>query len=562
MKFLPFALIGAAFTHALSTSWLKWGNILVDSGREFDLPRRMLEGEHLYRDLRFYYGPLAPVVNTMLYGTFGVHAQTLIVAGLCTVLLTSAGIYRILRLFINRTSSSFVVVLFLYVCAFGHVDGNAVFNFVVPYTYSATYGMLSAVWCLYFLLRYQQRSRESDLWFSGGLLVLASLSKLETLLPVVAVHALAFGLNAFDGKGRTRRHALVLATAATVIAAVLGILTLQIGVTLWRDNLAALFNAGSTPYVRSILGLQDPSLTLTGIAVSLVIVLVTLLIGHVAALLARPPLPTPMKWGIAAVTAAAAYAVYSVLPFTLHFAALPLIACAALFGSLYLCFRDARERDRWSMHALVWMFVIASVARIFFSVGAYRYGFYLIPVGLAALSLVYIDYLPRLVPGNLWAFRTAAASGLAVMHVIGSAHWTQSVRQFADHRYEIATNRGRLLLNSSFVPPVLNALARYPPQTRVLVIPQGAGLIFFSGLQAADGMFSYLPMEFSGSYSDHGVLIRWQANPPDVVVWYHSDLREFGYTEFGAEYAQQSAMWLRQNYQQVPGNAVLFERRH
>jgi hypothetical protein len=39
-------------------------------------------------------------------------------------------------------------------CAFAHLSPPAIFNFVLPYTYSATYGILAATASLYFLLRH------------------------------------------------------------------------------------------------------------------------------------------------------------------------------------------------------------------------------------------------------------------------------------------------------------------------------------------------------------------------------------------------------------------------
>jgi hypothetical protein len=41
-------------------SWNRWIEPFVDTGRELLVPARVAQGERLYRDVRFYYGPLAP----------------------------------------------------------------------------------------------------------------------------------------------------------------------------------------------------------------------------------------------------------------------------------------------------------------------------------------------------------------------------------------------------------------------------------------------------------------------------------------------------------------------
>ncbi len=64
-------------------SWREWGDLCVDTGRELDLPRRLAEGQLLYRDARYYYGPLPPYVNALLYRVFGVHLDVLVWAGTC-----------------------------------------------------------------------------------------------------------------------------------------------------------------------------------------------------------------------------------------------------------------------------------------------------------------------------------------------------------------------------------------------------------------------------------------------------------------------------------------------
>ena len=65
---------------------------------------------------------------------------------------------------------------------------NNIFNWPLPYTYSATYVMLAATASLFFLVRHVEDGRARDLDFSVACLVLAALGKIETTLPPLAAH--------------------------------------------------------------------------------------------------------------------------------------------------------------------------------------------------------------------------------------------------------------------------------------------------------------------------------------------------------------------------------------
>src|SRR5689334_6720568 len=96
-KFWPQSAIFVVFAAMLVVSWRRWTSPIADSGREMDLPRRLLDGELLYRDVHHLYPPLAPYFNALLYHIFGVHLDVLHAAGiLCSVLIVVV-CYRIAR---------------------------------------------------------------------------------------------------------------------------------------------------------------------------------------------------------------------------------------------------------------------------------------------------------------------------------------------------------------------------------------------------------------------------------------------------------------------------------
>jgi hypothetical protein len=59
------ALVALAAAGSLAASWERWINPFVDSGREMDIPARLADGERLYRDVIFYYGPAGPWLHSL-----------------------------------------------------------------------------------------------------------------------------------------------------------------------------------------------------------------------------------------------------------------------------------------------------------------------------------------------------------------------------------------------------------------------------------------------------------------------------------------------------------------
>src|SRR6202023_2311222 len=67
----PYALPVLAAAAALAASWQSWIDPCVDSGEEMDVPWRLLQGERLYGDITYYYGPVGPWVSTLALRLLG-----------------------------------------------------------------------------------------------------------------------------------------------------------------------------------------------------------------------------------------------------------------------------------------------------------------------------------------------------------------------------------------------------------------------------------------------------------------------------------------------------------
>ena len=60
-------------------SWQKWQDLIVDFGQQAYVPWQLAEGQVLYRDIFYIYGPLSAYTHALLFKIFG--SGILVLAG-------------------------------------------------------------------------------------------------------------------------------------------------------------------------------------------------------------------------------------------------------------------------------------------------------------------------------------------------------------------------------------------------------------------------------------------------------------------------------------------------
>jgi len=569
----PVAIVTLAFLHNLYVSWLKWGDVLVDCGRELDIARQMAEGKTLYDDLRYWYGPLAPWIDSTLFSLFGVHTGVLMAAGIVCAALTCVVLYRLTRCFASRLCSASVTVLFLYACAFGHLVANGIFNFVMPYAQSATYGILVCLASIYFLVRYLKKLQTRDLILSLLLLVVSALTKLELFTAVLATHAAAQVGLLWSHRMNWRRAFIGYAVAAAAIVGIYGILYSRIGPDLFADNILVMLHPSLRQYTMSKSGLDDLPKSLSEMALStLVLLCVAGAIGFIASLAQRPNLQS-MKLLLGTACAAIGAIAYYLLSVDLSFRVIPLIALLVFVVLFVDGWRNPARRETILPHFVLWIFAFLCLSRLVMRPVAYHYGFFMLVPSLVALGVFWFDYAPRCVAYLLrnrelkpagWAF---TAGGAGVFAGLAAAHFSISSIWYANRTVEIKTSHAHMYINAGIggVPvgriyaETIRLLGSQPRNTKVFALPQGVGLMYCAGLPNPYGSGGFFPPEVSVNYDDEHLLARLQAAPPDLVLR-TANTSEFS-GNFGMEYGRKTWEWILANYEPCislgKGNFVL-----
>lgn len=165
--------------------WYVSGNFFYDCGREAILPKWILEGKVLYKDVFGMYTPLSYQLNALFYLIFGQGGGSLdllraIGAGIS--LFVILGCYSISRLFVKPFYSMAICILILATCVFGSLT---CVNFIFPYAYAFPYALLGFVWFAYFTLLFLKFRNEKYLKFAALCMGFSIANKAEFGLNII-----------------------------------------------------------------------------------------------------------------------------------------------------------------------------------------------------------------------------------------------------------------------------------------------------------------------------------------------------------------------------------------
>ncbi|MBQ2644448.1 glycosyltransferase family 39 protein, partial [bacterium] len=124
-------------------------HILSDRGRELLFPLSIINGQALYKDVLTIYFPLAYYINAVLFKIFGASLNTIYISQTIYCLIFSFIYFKVCKMFFDRFTSILATISIITSCLFF----QHLFGYILPYSYSMTYGLLMFLTALYFLLK-------------------------------------------------------------------------------------------------------------------------------------------------------------------------------------------------------------------------------------------------------------------------------------------------------------------------------------------------------------------------------------------------------------------------
>lgn len=193
--YIPCLIILSAIIFLLKLSWLRWGDLIIDSGREMYVPFALSRGALLYRDIFYLYWPFSPYFNALIFKISGPTIYSLVAGGILSVCAASLLVYKLCRFFLNAFFSTFVVLAFLFVFAFGYYVYLGNYNFIIPYSYPAVHSIIFSLAAFFFYFSFLRYRSRADGLPAGLFVFLALLTRIEmgfilglTLLSGIAVY--------------------------------------------------------------------------------------------------------------------------------------------------------------------------------------------------------------------------------------------------------------------------------------------------------------------------------------------------------------------------------------
>ena len=556
-------LILASLGAGLAASWQRWGIPLIDSGREMNVPLRLLRGEMLYSDVRYIYGPLSPYVNSALYGIFHPSLWVLWARGIATTILILAVVYWIARQIAGRFPSTLACLAITWVCAL-----KAQGNYILPYAYSGLDGCVFGLVTLALLIQFVRKKSFPWLLAAGVAAALAGLAKTEMGIAAVGTGIACAALEGYPRWDRiAARLAIFLAPALGLQALVLEWFALRVGWhTLAYDSY--LFFA-HTPWQlihfnKVRFGLDQPWRSLWLMIASLIrLIGFAGLLASVSIfrarrnnndrsekLLARPMMLLGMSLAVIALTSLGLSDLGPLLP-------LPILVLALIAAGLACYWRNARmnpgsSREQATVFVLLGVFAFGSLGRILFRVSTGgALSSLLLPVPMVLFIYIWVVLFPLLFssPGTRAVSRRLVSAVLLLSVLVTAV--TVSTRYQKKFTYAMSTPRGTWLtvpdLGMGFDQALHFIDASTARGAAVAVLPEGTALDFLSDRRNPLRDEIFLPGMLTAEDEEHAIAQLRDQGVPLLFVTNRST-QEFGQKAFGVDYDQRLMAWIDQNY--------------
>ena len=586
LEFLLYALLAAIMLWA---TWLTWPDAFIDFSRELYLPWRVSQGDVLYRDLAYYFGPLSVYLNAALFALLGrpsIHA--LFALNFTFWLATLLALRALLRRIASPFAATVAVASFILLFSFNRYLAIGNYNFLAPYSHELPRGFLLALLAMLSIDSAFRRLPFSLHRFAlpGLLFGLVAYTKPEVFLAASAAVAVRF-LPVLSG----HRTALctLLRPAFVFLAAALGSLLLvpallslampfpeAIHSALFRPFLDCLNpEVAGLEFFRRISGVDNPLFHLGQMATGTILAAIPL---AAAGLLSSPPatrrLPPYVRLALLSLLCLAVFPLVRFAFWQLN-AALPLaplvFAIIVFRPSGHCPLTPAPFRLHLAAAFAAFAFVLA--LKIILNASITHYGFVLALPSFCCAVLLLVDRklspasarvpagpLPEGNPGHrsgggalakplfprlavpLTLLLAFSARALSIQHT--------TIREAAF----VPVARGAYRAPKAVASYLGHTLAwidrNIPPEATLAVIPEGAVLNVLAGHPASNPFF----MLEQGTYLRSGeanILRAYQSSPPDFLLLVKKEVLVSNEPRFGIDYAQPLMAFLDANYSPV-----------
>lgn len=566
-KFYCYSIIAIAFFYLLSVSWLRWGDLFIDTFRDQWAAYKLTQGKILYQDIVYEYGFLPPCFLAFVFRAFGAHVTHSIYIGIALTLVTAFFTYRTGRLFLNRALSTLLTLHFLFVLAFNASSYVAICNFLLPYSIASTFLIAACMGSLYCFIKYVRTDK--NIYVIGWIISLwiAFLSRIDhsvLLWTIYCVLALLF----FP---RDKKIRFIWDACIVFIVSLVSYL-----VFLQRHNAFQGFSesffsylrfslSGKNYFARRLSGITTLSTNSAIIITSFFVQAAVLAFLHCLSIIlsaARKKYPQPiMAFFSLLVSVACAIAAGCMAARFMRFDSYMPCLIIFIIGAGYSCFATAScaQADKTKHLSLLALFCVSLVliVRVMFNINPHNQSFFLFVPGLIAYYVVCFElyplFLSKFIPLSKPRSRSYSLCiaivviTLAIPFISESHYWFRT-------RKTLISIPGKINLYFPNFPQTerfTQALAYIAQNTKkhdsIVVFPEGIGINF---LAERDNPLPYI--QFHPSYiellGESTVIRLLEENAITYAIITNQPSPEHGSNQFGIGYGREIMSWLVSHY--------------
>ena len=552
-RLAPLSVVVAAVAMAALT-WGTWPDAVYDYGTHLYVPWRITQGQRLYRDMAYFYGPLSEYANAGLFRLFGVGLWTLAYANLAIL----AGVLAI----VYRLAGAGAAIVLVGAFAFGQYVGIGNYNWVCPYCHEVTHGVALGLAAVAATVAHGRSGRRRWLVVAGGAVGLALLTKPEVAAAAVVATVAGVVLcrpgSATRG-GLVRRFVWVTSTATVVVAAAFAALATQVG---WRTAAHGLTvpwtwvfdsRVSGLAFYRAGMGTDDVPGNLGRMAIAVVATAVPVAGGWLAGR------RSAAGWIVAAV-GWVALAVWWPYAFELPRAWPALVGGVVVLATARAVSGRVADRRAWAARATLAVFALALLAKMALATRVAQYGFTLAMPAAVVLTDAAVRWGPAAVAARGGDGRRARAVAVAYVGLFVAIHVGVTASNVSRKTVAVGTGRDRFWADGRGAE-VTAAVAAVRSADTVATVPQGLMVNYLARRADPLSVLNLMPPELA-SAGEESVLAELRRRPPAAVVVVAANTAEGGYllTEGHHVYGRSILGWIEANYrveQRVPGGLRL-----
>ncbi|HVT89350.1 MAG TPA: hypothetical protein VHD56_10890 [Tepidisphaeraceae bacterium] len=551
----------------LMLTWSICGDPLIDCTRDLYAAQQMANGRTLYHDLVYLFGPLAPCVLVVVFKMFGVSLAVAKTFNLILLTLFVAVVYRLLVRIADQLSATIACAIFITTCAFAQLSPLRNYNFLTPYTNSATYGFEAGVFSVALICRYARDRRVIWLALAGGLTGLTFFTKPEIFAASLATLCIGVMVSIWAHRLRAGKAILAIAWGAIGFLIAPMLLLIVLGASSgWSDawsGATAGYRMAADPRLHSMrfelenMGFwrwrtNTKSMLEWACAYGWVL-LPAMLVSLV--LRGRSARYRVLALVLMAATASILIEFQAKLEWNEVLIGLPVVILVILIVLLWQIVRGRREEADISLNLSRFIFAVFSLMtldRMILNTRIYHYGFVSAACAMMLITIALVGWLPSILDraGRCGDITRGVAIGMLIpiIWVYGSITFAVSTSQ--DLKIQ-AGFQGNGQTGEILIAALNDLAARAKPGDTLAALPEACGINFMTNIPNPTPYELLDPIGMIRAGGEEPVLHAYMSSPPTWIVLVHHDTGVLGFKYFGRDFAKNLLSWINANYEQV-----------